>query len=404
MRFFESGRARGGFDAGIESALRLILTSPSFLFRDEIDPPDAAPGTLYAVNDVALASRLSFFLWSSLPDDELLKLGEEGKLHEPKVYRAQVKRMLADPRSHALVDNFAAQWLYLRNLKSVHPDVQEFPDFDDNLRQAMRRETEMLFENMMREDRPVGELLTADYTFLNERLARHYGIDGVYGSHFRRVALPNPERRGLLGHASILTVTSQPNRTSPVLRGKWVLENVLGTPAPSPPPNVPALEENEAGKTAKSVRERLEAHRTNPVCASCHDVMDPIGLGLENFDAVGQWRTREAGGEVDASGRMANGTAIDGPVSLRAAVTADPEQFIRVFTAKLLTYALGRGLDDYDMPAVRKIVRNAAADEYRFSAIASGIVESVPFRMRAVQPRTEPAPKPLSASTAALAK
>jgi Protein of unknown function (DUF1588)/Protein of unknown function (DUF1585)/Protein of unknown function (DUF1592) len=268
----------------------------------------------------------------------------------------------------------------------------------------MRRETELLFENMMREDRPVGELLTADYTFLNERLAKHYGIDGVYGSHFRRVALPDPERRGLLGHASILTVTSQPNRTSPVLRGKWVLENVLGTPAPSPPPNVPALAENEAGKTARSVRERLEAHRTNPVCASCHDIMDPIGLGLENFDAIGQWRTREPGGYVDASGRMANGTAIDGPVSLRDAVTADPEQFIRVFTAKLLIYALGRGLDDYDMPAVRKIVRDAAADEYRFSAIVSGIVESVPFRLRSVQPRTQPqSPKPLSASTAALA-
>jgi hypothetical protein len=404
MRFFETGRARGGFDAGIESALRLILTSPSFLFRGEIDPPDAAPGTLYAVDDAALASRLSFFLWSSLPDDELLGLAEKGKLHEPKVYRAQVKRMLADPRAHALVDNFAAQWLYLRNLKSAHPDVQEFPNFDDNLRQAMRRETEMLFENMMREDRPVGELLTADYTFLNERLARHYGIEGVYGSHFRRVTLTDPNRRGLLGQASILTITSQPNRTSPVLRGKWVLENVLGTPPPPPLPNVPALQENEAGKVAKSVRERLEAHRTNPVCASCHDVMDPIGLGLENFDAIGQWRTREAGGNVDASGRMANGAAIDGPVSLREAVTADPEQFIRVFTAKLLTYALGRGLDDYDMPAVRKIVRDAAGHEYRFSAIVSGIVDSVPFRMRAVQPRTEPqSPKPLSASAAALA-
>jgi hypothetical protein len=388
LRFFSDGRKqRGTFDAGIESALRLILTSPSFLFRDEKDPPGVAPGTLYAVDDVSLASRLSFFLWSAPPDDELLALAEKGKLHEDGATRAQVKRMLADSKANALVDNFAAQWLYLRNLKSIHPDVEQFPDFDDNLRTAMRRETELLFEHVMRADRPVGELLTANYTFVNERLAKHYGIPDIYGSQFREVALTDPNRFGLLGQASILTVTSQPNRTSPVLRGKWVLENVLGTPPPSPPANVPPFPESEAGKAQRSVRERLEAHRKNPPCSTCHSIMDPIGLGLENFDAVGRWRTREAGGEVDASGRMANGKEINGPVSLREAVTADPEQFVRVFTAKLMTYALGRGLEYYDMPSVRGIVDAAARDDYKFSAVILGIVESVPFRERVAQPR-----------------
>jgi hypothetical protein len=388
LRFFSDGRKqRGTFDAGIESALRLILASPSFLFRDEKDPPGVAPGTLYAVDDVALASRLSFFLWSAPPDDELLGLAEKGKLHEDGVYRAQVKRMLADSKADALVENFAAQWLYLRNLKSVHPDVEQFPDFDDNLRTAMRRETELLFEHVMRADRPVGELLTANYTFMNERLAKHYGIPDVYGSQFRQVALTDPNRFGLLGQASILTITSQPNRTSPVLRGKWVLENVLGTPPPSPPANVPPFPEAEAGKVQRSVRERLEQHRKNPPCSTCHSIMDPIGLGLENFDAVGRWRTREPGGEVDASGRMANGRAINGPISLREAVTADPDQFVRVFTAKLMTYALGRGLEYYDMPTVRGIVDASARDDHKFSAVILGIVESVPFRERVAQPR-----------------
>ena len=387
LRFFSDGRKRGTFDSGIESALRLILTSPSFLFRDEKDPSGVAPGTLYAVDDVSLASRLSFFLWSGPPDDELLALAEKGKLHEDGVYRAQVKRMLADPRANALVDNFAAQWLYLRNLKSVHPDVEQFPDFDDNLRTAMRRETELLFEHVMRADRPVGELLTANYTFVNERLARHYGIPDIYGSQFRQVALTDPNRFGLLGQASILTVTSQPNRTSPVLRGKWVLENVLGTPPPSPPANVPPFPESEAGKAQRSVRERLEEHRKNPPCSTCHSIMDPIGLGLENFDAVGRWRTREPGGDVDASGTMANGKTINGPVSLREAVTADPEQFVRVFTSKLMTYALGRGLEYYDMPTVRGIVDASARDGHKFSSVVLGIVESVPFRERVAQPR-----------------
>jgi hypothetical protein len=355
------------------------------LFRDEPDPEDVAPGSLYALGDTALASRLSFFLWSAPPDDELLELAAQGRLAEQDVYDAQVERMLADERATALVDNFAGQWLFLRNLQSARPDVEEFPDFDDNLRQAMRRETELLFEHVLREDRPIDELLTADYTFVNGRLAQHYGIPSVYGSHFRQVPVTDEARRGLLGHASILTVTSYPNRTSPVLRGKWVLENVLGTPAPPPLPNVPALEENEAGKVARTLRERLAEHRANPVCATCHDVMDPIGLGLENFDAVGRWRTREPGGDVDARGQLADGTPIDGAAALREALTSDPEQFARVVTAKLLTYALGRGLEAYDMPTVRKIVRDAEDDDYRFSALVHGIVNSVPFRMRRAQ-------------------
>ncbi len=390
LKFYDAARAGGGFEAGVESALRVILTSPMFVFRSEPDPAGVAPGTVYKVGDVELASRLSFFLWSSLPDDELLGLAEKGKLGDPDVYRAQVKRMLADPRANSLVTNFADQWLYLRNLPSAHPDVEQFPDFDDNLRTAMRRETELLFENVMREDRPIPELLTADYTFVNERLAKHYGIPDIYGSNFRKVKLTDPNRFGLLGQASILTVTSNPNRTSPVLRGKWVLENVIGAPPPAPPANVPPLVENQAGQAARSVRERLEEHRKNPVCATCHSVMDPLGLALENFDAIGGWRTKEAGGPVDASGRMADGTPLDGPVSLRQALTADPEQFVRVVTGKLLTYALGRGLEAYDMPTVRLIVQNAAKDDYKFSAIIDGIVNSPPFRMRIAQaPRTD---------------
>jgi hypothetical protein len=393
LAFWEKGAARGGFEAGIQSALRVILTSPKFLFREEPDPPGVEPGTVYALDDSALASRLSFFLWSSLPDDELLALASQGKLSDQKVFEAQIDRMLADPRASALVENFAGQWLYLRNLQSVRPDIEEFPNFDDNLRQAMRRETELLFEHVMREDLPVNELLKADYTFINERLARHYGIAGIYGSHYRKVPVTNDARRGLLGHASILTVTSYPNRTSPVLRGKWVLENVLGTPPPPPLPNVPALEENEAGREARTLRERLAEHRANPVCATCHDVMDPIGLGLENFDAVGQWRTKEPGGEIDAHGQLADGTPINGAAELREALTAEPEQFARVFTAKLLTYALGRGLEVYDMPTVRGIVREAEDEDYRFSALVKGIANSVPFRKRRAQPAAEP-PQP----------
>ena len=390
LDFWRAGREGGTFDSGIRNALRVILTSPEFLFREAPAPEGAAPGTIYALDDLALASRLSFFLWSSIPDDELLDLAEEGSLGDPEVYAAQVARMLADPRAYAVVENFAGQWLFLRNLQSARPDVEMFPNFDENLRRAMRRETELLFESIVREDRSVTDLLTADYTFVNERLARHYGMTGIYGSHFRRVAVTEEARLGLLGHASILTVTSYPNRTSPVLRGKWVMENILGTPPPPPLPNVPALEENEPGAAARSVRERLAEHRANPVCAACHDPLDPLGLALENFDAVGRWRTREPGGEVDPSGQLADGTPVDGVVSLREALTSEPDQFVGVFTEKLLTYALGRGLEYYDMPAVRSIVRQAAADDYRFSAVIRAIVTSDRFRMNVVQLESDP--------------
>jgi len=386
LDFYREGRAQGTFESGIRTALRVILTSPQFLFRSEIDPANLAPGTIYPVDDVALASRLSFFLWSSIPDDELLALAEQRRLSDPEVFEAQVRRMLADPRSEALVDNFAAQWLFLRNVQSVNPDVETFPNFDENLRRSMRRETELFVGSVIHEDRSVLDLLDADYTFLNERLAQHYGIEGIYGSQFRRVKLADENRRGLLGQASILTLTSNPNRTSPVLRGKWIMQNILGTPPPAPPPNVPALAENEPGKAAKSVRERLAAHRENPVCAVCHDVMDPIGLALENFDAVGRWRTVEPGGIVDASGRLADGTEVNGPVSLRKALDNRGDQFVGVIVEKLLTYALGRGLEYTDMPTVRQIVREAAGHDYEFSSLVLGVANSMPFKMRMVQP------------------
>jgi hypothetical protein len=366
-----------------------MLTSPQFLFRSETDPGSLAPGTVYPVEDLALASRLAFFLWSSLPDDELLTAAEHRQLSDPDVYAEQVRRMLADPRASALIDNFAGQWLFLRNLQSARPDVATFPNFDENLRRALRTETELFFASIVKEDRSVTDLLDADYTFLNERLAQHYGIPGVYGSHFRRVTLTDENRRGLLGQGSILTVTSYPNRTSPVLRGKWIMENVLGTPPPPPLPDVANLEENEPGHEARSLRERLAEHRANTVCASCHDVLDPLGLALENFDAVGRWRTEEPGGTIDASGRLADGTIVDGPVSLREALVARREQFVGVVAEKLLTYALGRGIDYADMPTVRGIVRRAEREDYRFSELVLAIAESAPFRMRMVQPETE---------------
>jgi hypothetical protein len=390
LGFYESGRARGTFETGIQSALRVMLTSPQFLFRSEMDPGSLAPGTVYPVDDLALASRLAFFLWSGLPDDELLTAAEQRQLSDPDVYAEQVRRMLADPRASALVDNFAGQWLFLRNLRSARPDVATFPNFDENLRRALRTETELFFGSIIEEDRSVTDLLDADYTFLNERLAQHYGIPGIYGSHFRRVTLADENRRGLLGQGSILTVTSYPNRTSPVLRGKWIMENVLGTPPPPPLPNVPTLAENEPGLEARSLRERLAAHRDNPVCATCHDVLDPLGLALENFDAVGRWRTEEPGGTIDASGQLADGTRVDGPVSLRDALVARREQFVGVVAEKLLTYALGRGIDYADMPTVRGIVRRAEREDYRFSELVLGVVESAPFRMRMVQPEDQP--------------
>jgi len=379
MRFFESGRKRGSFDTGIEESLAFVLASPKFLFRAEPDPPQLATGATYAVPDIELASRLSFFIWSTVPDEELINVAAAGKLHEAGMLDRQVRRMLADPKSKALVDNFAAQWLFLRNLQSFIPDSDEFPNWDDNLRQAMRTETSLFFESVMREDRNVLDLLTADYTFLNERLAKHYGIPGVYGSHFRRVKIADENRRGLLGQGSVLAVTSYPNRTSVVLRGKYILENILGTPPPSPPANVPPLKETGDNGKPASLRALMEQHRATPACATCHRVMDPLGFSLENFDATGRWRVREAAGVVDASGQLADGTPVDGPVALRKALLKRPEQFVRTMTEKMLTYALGRGLEYYDMPVVRSIARDAATKNYRFSSIVLGIVKSTPF-------------------------
>jgi mono/diheme cytochrome c family protein len=382
MDFYQAGRKQGTFDSGIESALRLILASPKFLFRDEPDPRNVVAGSIYPVSDLELASRLSFFLWSSIPDDELLNAAVDGKLKDPVVLERQVRRMLGDARSDALVKNFAAQWLFLRNLQSFVADQQEFPNFDENLRQSFRQETELFFQSVIREDRSVIDLIDANYTFVNERLARHYGIPNIYGTRFRRVTLADENRRGLLGQGSVLTVTSYPNRTSPVLRGKWILDNLLGTPPPAPPPNVPDLKDAHDGGKVLSVRERMEEHRANPACATCHRVMDPLGFSLENFDATGQWRTKEEAGVVDASGRLADGTEVDGPIALRQALLKHPETFARTMTEKLLTYSLGRGLEYYDMPVVRAIARDAAANDYRFSSLVMGIVKSTPFRMK----------------------
>jgi mono/diheme cytochrome c family protein len=389
LKFYESGRQeQGQFETGIHVAIQRMLSDPKFIFRAEQDPPGAAPGTVHRVSPLELASRLSFFLWSSIPDDELLNLAISGQLHQPRVFEAQVRRMLADPRARALVSNFAGQWLYVRNLKGTSPDRMEFADFDDNLRQSFQRETELFFESIMREDRNVLDLMTADYTFVDERLARHYGIPKVYGSRFRRVTVPDETRRGLLGKGSILAVTSRAERTSPVLRGKWILENLLGSPPPPPPAAVPPFPET-SGEQPRTVRERLEQHRANPVCANCHRLMDPLGLALENFDAVGAWRTREGGSPIDPSGRIFDGTTVDGPVALRQALLSRPETFVGTLTEKLLTYALGRALVYQDMPTVRAIVREAARSDYRFSAIVLGVATSTPFQMRSTPEATD---------------
>jgi hypothetical protein len=388
LNFYQSGRNSssnpgGSFDAGIERALRLILSSPEFVFRFERDPATVAAGSAYRIDDLELASRLSYFLWSSIPDDELLNLASANKLSDPATLNREIRRMLADPRSQALATNFAAQWLYLRNLKNFAPDPNEFPDFDDNLRQSLLTETEMFFGSVVNEDRNVLELLNADYTFVNERLAQHYGIPNVYGPRFRRVTLGDDARRGLLGQGSVLTVTSYATRTSPVLRGKWILTNILGTPPPAPPPNVPPLKDNAEGGKVLSVRERLEEHRKSPACASCHKIMDPLGFALENFDATGQWRSKsEDGAPIDASGVLLDGSKVDGPTTLRAALMSRPEVFVSTLTEKLMTYALGRGVDYNDMPEIREIVAKAASDHYRFSDLVTGIVKSPEFRMK----------------------
>ena len=381
--FYQAGRKEGSFEVGIEMALQRILAGPEFLYRVERDPAGVAPNTAYRVSDRELASRLSFFLWSSIPDDELLDLAERGQLRNREALEQQVRRMLADPRSQALVSNFAGQWLAIRNIRGVSPDPKLFPDFDDELRTAFQKETELFFESMIREDRPVMDLLNADYTFVNERLARHYGIPNIYGSSFRRVTLADEARRGLLGQGTVLTATSRGNRTAPVLRGKWVLDNLLGIPPPPPPPNVAAsLPDKSADGKVLTVRQQLETHRTNPACSGCHSLMDPIGFSLENFSAVGQWRTMDSGMPLDNSGTLYDGTQFQGPVELRKLLLERQELVGHTVADKLLTYALGRGLEFYDQPAVRKIAREAAPQNYRWSALIVSIVNSTPFQMR----------------------
>jgi hypothetical protein len=395
MGFFEEGRKGATFDDGVEFALRFLLASPQFLVRAEREPLDSArgkplpAGAVYRITDLELVSRLSFFLWSSIPDDELITLARQRRLSQPRILEQQVRRMLADPRSEALISNFAQQLLYLRNLPATSPDGVFYPDWDDELRQSLKRESELFFESIIREDRNILDLLTADYTFVNERLARHYGIPNVYGSRFRRITLP-PEmdyRRGLLGKGSFLAVTWTQNfRTSPVKRGVWVLENILGTPPPEPPPNVPALEEtkSESGKTL-TLREQMTLHRTNPTCAGCHKIMDPIGFALENFDADASWRAKQGGDggmPIDAKVKLFDGQEVDGPVELRAALLRYAPQFVRMFIERMMTYALGRGLEYTDMPTVRAIARDVEKEDNRLSAIVLGIVRSAQFQMR----------------------
>jgi hypothetical protein len=382
MRLYREARAAGDFDAGVEMALSAVLVNPNFLFRVERDPPGTPAKASYRVSDLDLASRLSFFIWSSVPDEELLDLAARQELSKPDVLEKQVRRLLADDRARNLVTNFAAQWLYLRNLESITPELRLFPDFDDNLRKAFRQETELFFESVLREDRSVLDLLRADYTFLNQRLAKHYGIPHVYGERFRRIELgAGSERGGLLRHGSILTVTSYATRTSPVIRGKWILENFLGTPPPPPPPDVPTLRENTVSASLP-IRERLAEHRNNAACAGCHKVIDPVGFGLEEFDAVGRWRTAEEGKAIDATGGLPDGSQFVGVAGLEKALLQRPELFARTLTEKLFTFALGRAPEDYDAPAIRKIVRDARAGGYRFSSLILGITTSTPFQMR----------------------
>jgi hypothetical protein len=381
LALYREARKEKDFDAGIEAGLSAILVSPNFLFRVERDPERVAPNSAYRISDLELASRLSFFLWSSIPDDELLAVAERGDLHKPAVLEKQTRRMLADPRAKSLASNFAGQWLYLRNLDSFTPDLRLFPDFDDNLRQALREETELFFDDILREDRSVLQLLKADYTFLNERLAEHYGVPHVFGSRFRRVSTADNGRGGLLRHGSVLAVTSYATRTSPVLRGKFVLENFIGTPPPPPLPDVPALKDNTISANL-SVRERLAEHRSNAQCASCHNSIDPPGFTLENFDAVGRWRNLEEGKSVDASGGLPDGSKFASIGGLEKGLLNRPEVFANTLTEKLLTFALGRGVEYYDAPAVRKVVREAEANDYKFSSIIVGITKSTPFTMR----------------------
>jgi len=381
MNFYEQGRKDGDFEIGIQQALARILVAPAFLYRVEEEPAALADGGIYRVSDLELASRLSFFLWSSIPDDALLDIAIKRQLSDPKVLEQQVRRMLADAKSQTLITNFAGQWLGLRELAKVETAAK---NFDENLRQSFKRETEMLFESIVREDRSIVNLLDADYTFVDERLAQHYGIPNIRGSYFRRVTLDTASpRRGILGQGSFLTISSVGTRTSPVTRGRWILENVLGTPAPVPPPGVDTnLEKDPEAVRATSLRQRLEAHRSNPVCASCHKIMDPIGFGLENFDLIGGWRERDGRTPVDASGQLVDGTKLNGPADLRQALLSRSDAFVTTATEKLFTYALGRPVHYDDMPTVRSIVRRGARNSYRFSSLVLGVVESAPFQMK----------------------
>ena len=386
LEFFSTGKLAGGFDNGIRNALMIILASPEFLYRVGAPPEDRAPGTIYAVDDYELAARLSFLIWSRLPDDEVLRLAEAGKLHDDAVLAGQVKRMLADPRAESLATNFGVQWLQTRKVAEFVPDPVLFPEGNPDLNDALVKELQLFLKSVLLEDRSVLELLSSDKTFVNERLALHYGIGGVRGDQFRRVTLTDPNRFGLLGKGAILMATSYPNRTAPVLRGQWILDALLGTPPASPPANVPAFPENQEGSAPRTVRERLEQHRVNPTCKGCHGVMDPLGFALENFDAIGAWRTkdRETATPIDSSGQLADGTVVHGPVELRKALLAKPNQFVETLTEKLMTFGLGRSIDYNDMPAVRKVVRAAARDNYRFSALLTAIAESEPFRYSTV--------------------
>jgi hypothetical protein len=381
LRFYDEGRKSVGFEGGVEMGLRAMLASPKFVFRVERDPAGVAPGKTYTLTDLELASRLSFFLWSSIPDDELLGLAEAGRLRDPKTLSRQIERMLSDPKAQALVTNFAGQWLQIRNLRSATPDKNDFPNFDHTLRMAFGRELELFVGSIISENRSVLELLTADYTFVNERLALHYGIPNIYGSHFRRVSGIDESRRGLLGKGGILLLTSHADRTSPVVRGKWILDNLMGSPPPPPPPDVPPLPDTPAAKPL-TMRARMEQHRANPACASCHKLMDPLGLALENFDAVGAWRTSDNEERVDTSGQLSDGTTISGVTGLREALLKRPDVLVTTVTEKLMTYALGRGLEPEDMPAVRAIVRQSGSENYRFVSLIDGVVKSTPFRMR----------------------
>jgi hypothetical protein len=396
MRFYTDGAKASGFEGGIENALVAMLSSTRFLYRVEPPPANAAPGSVYKLNGIQLASRLSFFLWSSIPDEELLTVADQGKLSDPKVLEQQVKRMLADPRAKTLTTNFAFEWLKVRDMDALEPDPFIYPAFDKPLRAAFKREMELFIDSVFHEDRSVVDLLSANWTFVNERLAAHYGIENIRGDQFRRMTLTDPDRFGLLGKGTVLMVTAYPNRTSPVLRGSYILENIMGTPPAPPPPNVEAFKENKEGEKPKTIREIMELHRANPTCNACHGVMDPLGFSLENFDTIGTYRVmdRYTRTKIDTSGKLVDGTAVNGPTDLRKALLSHPEQFAQTFTEKMMTYALGRSVEYFDMPSIRKIVRDAKPDNYKFSSLVLGIVRAPAFQSSIVEVTRADQPAP----------